>query len=101
MIPDYSKYNPDGIQKPKPIFFQPRRILTVHGNLIPEIKNLKPSKKIIFPFLGAILIIVLIMHSLSYVSSARNSQGEILGAATTAYSDLSSAGDSLKDQNFA
>src|SRR4051812_17217837 len=53
---------------------------------------IKPTKFALVPFVAAILILMMLLQSASYLSSARNAQGEILGAATSAYSDLSSAG---------
>src|SRR3989344_862601 len=44
--------------------------------------------------------LVLVLQSLSYLSAANNASTEILGAATSAYSQLSDAGDNLLNQNF-
>lgn len=57
-------------------------------------------KKAILPFVAVLLVLTLTFQGLVYLSSARTAQGEILGAATSAYADLSSAGSSLKNQNF-
>ncbi|HEX9503656.1 MAG TPA: DUF4012 domain-containing protein [Patescibacteria group bacterium] len=50
--------------------------------------------------LAAFLLIFLIQGAL-YLSSAKNASGEILGAATSAYSDLNNAGKNLEQQNLA
>ncbi len=49
--------------------------------------------------LSAFLLVFIIQMGL-YASNARNASGEILGAATSAYTDLNSAQKSLTDQNF-
>ena len=54
----------------------------------------------IAPFVSAAMIFMLLIQSVVYLSAAKSAQGEILGAATSAYSDLSSAGGSLANQNF-
>jgi hypothetical protein len=46
------------------------------------------------------MIIVLLLQGLSYLAAARNATGEILGAATDAYTDLNSAGSNLSHQDF-
>lgn len=51
-------------------------------------------------FAGVGLMLVLIFQGVLYLSSARNASGEILGAATNAYTELNSAGHSLSSQNF-
>lgn len=58
------------------------------------------SKKKILPFLAGLLVIVLSLQVMVYLSQARSAQGEILGAATSAYDDLNSAGSNLTTQNF-
>ncbi len=44
--------------------------------------------------------LVLLIQGLLYFSSAKKATGEILGAATSAYSDLHAAGQNLSTQNF-
>jgi len=63
--------------------------------------KLKKNKWAILPFACGILVITLIVQSLVYLSSAKNSEKEILGAATSAYSDLSDAQGSLAGKDFA
>ncbi len=58
------------------------------------------SKKAILPFVAGVLILTFVVHSLVYVSGAQNAKEEILGAATSAYEDLSGAGSSLASQDF-
>src|SRR4051812_13822277 len=60
----------------------------------------KVSKWSVVPFVAAILIFMFLLQGLVYVGNAKNAQGEILGAATSAYSDLSAAGASFAGQNF-
>ncbi len=51
-------------------------------------------------FAAAGLAVVMLMQSLSYLSSAQQSAGQILGAATSAYGDLNSAQASLGEEQF-
>jgi hypothetical protein len=46
------------------------------------------------------LMLVLVFQGVLYLASARNASGEILGAATSAYSQLNSASANLGSQNF-
>ncbi len=65
-------------------------------------KNI-PAKNITkqaFTFAAVCLVVVLLMQGASYLASAKNASGEILGVATSAYSDLNNAGKSLSEQNF-
>jgi hypothetical protein len=76
----------------------PQRVVpSVIEYIVPPRKKNKPR---VIIFAAAALVMLLAMQSLVYVSGAKNAQGEILGAATSAYSNLSSAGDNLKNQNF-
>jgi hypothetical protein len=59
----------------------------------------KFGKQLLSFSLVAILIISLI-QSVLYLSSAKNASGEILGVATTAYSDLNNASKNLTEQNL-
>ncbi|MBX4204656.1 MAG: DUF4012 domain-containing protein [Candidatus Doudnabacteria bacterium] len=62
--------------------------------------KIRRSKMLIAPFIAGLIIVMLSMQMLSYLSSAKNAQKDILGAATMAYSDLSDAGSSLAAKNF-
>ncbi len=46
------------------------------------------------------LLLITVLQSLVYLSSARKASGEILGAATSAYTELNTAGENLSTQNF-
>jgi hypothetical protein len=52
-------------------------------------------------FAAAGFILIAVLQSLSFLSSAKKASGEILGAATSAYTDLHSAGENITTQNFA
>ncbi len=54
----------------------------------------------LFSFSIAGLLVVALIQGAIYVSSAKNASGEILGAATTAYTDLNSASKNLSQQNL-
>lgn len=66
----------------------------------PEFKNFGKNLFKVSSFALAGFIMVLILQSLTYLISAKKASGEILGAATSAYSDLNSAGKNLGQQNF-
>lgn len=51
-------------------------------------------------FAVAGIALVLVLQGLSYLSSARSAGQQILGTATSAYSELNGASRGLKDQNF-
>jgi hypothetical protein len=69
--------------------------------MIPQVPiKIHKSKWLIVPFVAGIIVIMLVVQGLIYVSSANNSKKDILGAATAAYTDLSSASASLSGQNF-
>ncbi len=51
-------------------------------------------------FAAAGLAVIMLMQSLSYLSFAQKSAGQILGAATSAYGDLHSAQTSLGEEQF-
>jgi hypothetical protein len=46
------------------------------------------------------LLLITVLQSLVYLSSAKKASGEILGAATSAYTDLHTAGENITTQNF-
>lgn len=77
---------------------EPEYIVMPKSKLVDIPKKL--SYKAIIPFMAGILILSLAVQSMSYLSHARNAQGEILGAATSAYDDLTGASSSLSAQNF-
>lgn len=52
-------------------------------------------------FVIAGVALIFLLQSLAYLSSAKKASGEILGAATNAYTDLRTAGENLGTQNFA
>src|SRR5258707_15322792 len=63
----------------------------------------KPRQKILMQlasFTFASFVLVIILQAGLYLSSAKSASGEILGAATSAYADLSQAGKNLGDQNL-
>jgi hypothetical protein len=51
-------------------------------------------------FILATILVISLIQGAIYLSSAKNASGEILGAATTAYSDLNSASKNLSQQNL-
>ncbi len=51
-------------------------------------------------FAAGAFTVILLIQGLTYLSSARNSSGLILGAATRAYQDIDSAGHNLQEKNF-
>jgi hypothetical protein len=62
--------------------------------------NYQKNYKTIIPFVAGVLVFALAVQSLAYISRAWSAKGEILGAATSAYDQLSGAGSSLASQNF-
>lgn len=76
--------------------------------LKPQILWQKPERKLswrpqlmqVGSFAIAGLILVVSLNSVSYLSSAKNASGEILGAATSAYTDLHAAGKNVGTQDF-
>ncbi len=49
---------------------------------------------------GSGLLMIFIIQALIYLSAANSAKSDILGVATTAYTQLNSAGKNLNDQNF-
>ncbi len=100
----FSKFDIGGGNRPQPPgLFRSRKeeyekLIGFTQKAVPAIT--KKSRYAIMPFVVTAVLIAMMFQSLVYVSKARNAQGQILGAATSAYSDLSNAGASLKDQNF-
>jgi hypothetical protein len=68
--------------------------------LMPEFISNGMLAKQVTGFLSLLIIAALIMQTFSYVGGAKKNSGEILGVATSAYSDLTSAGQSLENQDF-
>jgi hypothetical protein len=68
---------------------------------IPQQAN--PSKQFwrIGSFAAIGLVLVMIIQAAAYLSSAKQMSGQILGEATSAYTDLRAAGQNLSSQNFA
>lgn len=64
----------------------------------------KVKRKIKFAQIGSFAVagiaLVLFMQGLLYLSSAKKASGEILGVATSAYTDLNAASQNLSSQNF-
>jgi len=52
------------------------------------------------PAVAGFIIITLLVHSGSYLTSAKDASGVVLGAATSAYEDLDAANKSLESQDF-
>src|SRR3989344_4733960 len=51
-------------------------------------------------FAGAALVMILVLGIAGYLSKAHDASKEILGSATSAYSQLQGAGEDLTNQNF-
>ncbi|HEX5429727.1 MAG TPA: DUF4012 domain-containing protein [Patescibacteria group bacterium] len=60
----------------------------------------RPGKWNLIRFAATLLVFTLLLQAAEYLSSAQHAQGEILGAATSAYDDLSGAQASLTSQDF-
>jgi hypothetical protein len=75
-----------------------REVLTM-----PQPAKILPKRKFkaqLGSFIAACMCLVLLLQGGLYLSAARNAKGEILGAATSAYGDLSSAGKNLGHEDL-
>ncbi|MBI2607681.1 MAG: DUF4012 domain-containing protein [Candidatus Doudnabacteria bacterium] len=85
------------------------RIVSIDKSLFQPAKAIKKTKRVytyqwrpskVAAFAAAVLVLALSLQGLAYLASVKDASGEILGAATSAYTDLSGAQASLSDQNF-
>ena len=78
------------IRKPQPLLIGAPKIRLPRFSHWPKIVS----------FAAFIIIITLVLQGLTYLSKARSWRGEILGVATSAYSDLAAGGENLSQQNL-
>jgi hypothetical protein len=92
--------------------FQILKVVKIKREIVPkiakeikeELKQLEVYRPSFFQFFYFALTVILLLGLVQgaiYLSNAKKASGQILGAATNAYHDLSSASSSLGSQNFA
>jgi hypothetical protein len=90
----------DIIQPPKPI----KPIIKEKVRVISTPEVVKPVYSAKFnmlaPVIAGFLVIVIMLQTVGYVLNAKMASGVVLGSATSAYSDLDSANQSLEEQDF-
>ncbi len=78
----------------------PKTTMTAKYKVMKMVGIERASYKSLFSLTAGIVLVMIVMQTMGYLASAENNSGDILGAATTAYSDLNFATSDLKAQKF-